>query len=356
MTFTEPKGAAGAGAGTGTGEGAEAGPADEEPRERPGGRERRERREGPERPEYVPARRAWRRFRRDRAAVASLAVLAVVGLFALLAPLWESLTGHPYDATFPRTGLGPSGQPVGPGAEFWLGADQLGRDVLVRAAYGGRISLLVGIGSAALAAVAGVTAGLVAGFAGGAVDAVLARLMDLTLALPYLLVAITLATTFQISSAGAGLAMTVLVIAFFSFAALGRVVRGQVLSLKEKPFVEAARALGASRTRIMFVDVLPNLAAQVTVLASLLVPTAMMFEATLSFLGAGVRPPMPSWGSMLGEGGEVFQTAWWTLAVPGSLLLLTTLAFNLLGDGIRAALGGPGGGGRARVPRADRGR
>ncbi|TYB41464.1 ABC transporter permease [Actinomadura chibensis] len=293
----------------------------------------------------TPVQIAWTRFRRDRAAVAALAVLFAVGLFALLAPLWAHLTGHPYDATFPATGLDVDGQPRGPGAEFPLGADQLGRDVLVRAAYGTRISLVVGICAALLASVAGTAAGTFAGFAGGLTDTLLARLMDMTLALPYLLVAITLATTFQVSSAGAGLAMTTLVIAFFSFAAFGRVIRGQVLALRRREFIEAARAAGSSNARIMLADVLPNLAAQVTVLTSLQIPAAIGFEATLSFLGAGVRPPMPSLGSMLGEGGDVFRTAWWLLAVPGALLLLTTLSFNLIGDGIRDALG-PGG--RAR--------
>jgi peptide/nickel transport system permease protein len=286
----------------------------------------------------APSWLAWDRFRRDRPAVACLAVLLLIMAFAALAPLWAHLTGHPYHATFPRTGLDAGGQPRGPGAGFPLGADQLGRDVLVRAAYGARISLTAGIGAAALASAAGTVAGTLAGFAGGALDTLLSRLLDMILALPYLLVAIMLATTFQISSPGASLAMTVLVIAFFSFAAYGRTIRGQVLALKEQQFIEAARALGASNARIMVADVLPNLAAQITVLTSLLVPASIVSEATLSFLGVGIRPPMPSWGSMLGEGGEVFRTAWWLLAVPGVLLLATTLAFNLLGDGVRNAL------------------
>lgn len=285
-----------------------------------------------------PFQLAWARFRRDRPAVASVAVLALIVVFAALAPLWARWTGHPYDATFPETGLDVNGQPEGPGRQFWLGADQLGRDVLVRAAYGGRISLVVGILAALLASVAGTLTGTLSGYLGGVADTLLARLMDMTLALPYLLVAIMLATTFQISSVGASLAMTILVIAFFSFAAYGRVIRGQVLSLKHKEFIEAARSLGASNARIMVVDVLPNLVAQVTVLTSLLIPASIVFEATLSFLGVGVRLPMPSWGSMLGEGGEVFQTAWWLLAVPGVLLLLTTLSFNLIGDAIRDAV------------------
>ncbi|GAA1591292.1 ABC transporter permease [Actinomadura kijaniata] len=294
-------------------------------------------------PETGPApargRPAWRRFRRDGQAVAALAVLALVTAFALMAPVWAAWTGHPYDATFPREGLDAVGRPVGPGAEFWLGADQLGRDVLVRAAYGARVSLAVGVAAAALAALPGVAVGLLAGYAGGAVDTVITRLLDITLALPSLLVAITLATTFPVTSATAGLVMTVLVIAFFSVAAFGRVIRGQVIALREREFVAAARALGAGHLRIMAVELLPNLTAQITVLTSLLVPTAIVAEATLSFLGVGVRPPTPSWGSMLGEGGEVFRTAWWLLAVPAALLLLTTLSFNLVGDGVRDALG-----------------
>ncbi|MGP4028625.1 ABC transporter permease [Actinomadura sp. 3N407] len=285
-----------------------------------------------------PSRLAWDRFRRDGAAAASIAVLLLIVAFAALAPLWEHLTGHPYDATFPRTGLDVNGQPRGPGGEFPLGADQLGRDVLVRAAYGARISLAVGVSAALLASVAGTLAGTLAGFAGGAVDTLLSRLVDATLALPYLLVAILLSTTFQPASVGAGLATTILVIAFFSAAAFARVIRGQVLALRRREFVEAARLLGASDARIMIVEILPNLTAQITVLTALLVPAAIVFEATLSFLGAGVRPPMPSWGSMLGEGGDVFQTAWWLLAVPGVLLLATTLSFNLLADGVRDAL------------------
>ncbi|MFD0533997.1 hypothetical protein ACFQY7_09670 [Actinomadura luteofluorescens] len=151
----------------------------------------------------TPCQLAWTRFRRDRLAVAALAVLALILAFAALAPLWAHLTGHPYDATFPGTGLDAGGRPRGPGARFPLGADQLGRDVLVRAAYGARISLAVGVLAALTASAAGTAVGTLAGFAGGALDTVLARLMDMLLALPYLLVAIVLATTFQISSVAA---------------------------------------------------------------------------------------------------------------------------------------------------------
>ncbi|MEV5572001.1 ABC transporter permease [Spirillospora sp. NPDC052269] len=291
-----------------------------------------------------PLQLAWARFRGDKVALAFLVILVLIVVFALMAPLWASWTGHPYAATFPKTGLNASGQPIGPSKDFWLGADQLGRDVLVRASYGARISLLVGVAASALASLVGVVVGVLAGYVGGALDGVLARVMDITLALPYLLIAITLAVTFQVQSVAGSLTMTIAVIAFFSFAATGRIIRGQVMSIKQKEFIEAARSLGASRWRIMFVDVLPNLVAQITVLASLLIPTSIVFESTLSFLGVGVRPPMPSWGAMLGEGSEVFQTAWWLLVVPAVLLLLTTLSFNLLGDAIRDAMD----------PRADR--
>jgi ABC-type dipeptide/oligopeptide/nickel transport system permease subunit len=286
----------------------------------------------------TPVRLAWARLRQDKVAVTSIGFIVVVIGFALAAPLFAQWTGHPYDTPFPKTGVDLNGLPAGPGAEFPLGADVLGRDVLVRSAYGARISLGVGISATILATAGGVAVGVGAGFCGGAVDTVLARLMDIVLTFPYLLVAIVLATTFNLQSIFSSLAMTISVIAFFSFSAIGRVVRGQVLSIKEKEYIEAARSLGASRMKIMVVDVLPNLVAPVTVLASLMIPASIVFESTLSFLGVGARAPMPSWGSMLGEGGEVAGTAWWLLAVPGTLLLLTTLAFNLVGDGIRDAL------------------
>ncbi|KAB2348943.1 ABC transporter permease [Actinomadura rudentiformis] len=275
---------------------------------------------------------AFARLRADRLAMISLGVIVLVTLFALTAPLWAAWTGHTHHSAHPRTGLDESGLPAGPSGEFWLGADSIGRDVLVRAAYGARISLLVGLAATALATLFGVVIGVLSGFLGGWADAVLARGMDVVLSFPYLLVAIVVAVTF-----GASVPLTIVVIAFFMFAAMARVVRGQVLSIKEKEYIEAARALGASTPRIMLVEVLPNLVAPVTVLASLLVPQAITFEATLSFLGAGVDPSTPSWGSMLNEAQEYYQAAWWYLCVPAGLLLATTFAFNILGDGIRDA-------------------
>jgi ABC-type dipeptide/oligopeptide/nickel transport system permease subunit len=164
-------------------------------------------------------------------------------------------------------------------------------------------------------------------------DAVLARFTDTVLAFPYLLLAIALAALF-----GPNLWMVIGVIAFFSWAALSRIVRGQTLSLKEKEYVEAARAIGSSPLRIMFIDILPNVMAPVIVIATLLVPSAIVFEATLSFLGVGVVPPTPSWGNMISDSLSWYTTSWWFLIFPSAALLITTLAFNLLGDGIRDAL------------------
>lgn len=275
-----------------------------------------------------------RRLSRDRAAALSASVLAAMVAFGLLAPVLAHITGHPYYRTFPHTGLDAAGQPVPPGARFWLGTDDLGRDLLVRAAYGTRVSLLVGCAATALATLSGVAAGLVAGYLGGPVDLVLSRLLEIVLSFPYVLAAMALAVT-----AGRGTATTVLVIAFFSFAAMARSVRGEVLVIRELAYVEAARALGASTPHVLAGEILPNLARPVTALASLLLPAAVVFEATLSYLGAGVSGP--SWGSMLRDAQGYYQTAWWFLLVPAGLLLATTVACNLLGDALHGGVTTP---------------
>jgi peptide/nickel transport system permease protein len=254
-------------------------------------------------------------------------------ILALAAPLISRLVGHGPDTQYRTTGLTPDGLPVGPSRTFLLGTDNLGRDILVRIAYGARISLLVGVVSTLLAVVSGVVVGLVAGYSGGAVDTVLARFMDVVLSFPFLLFAIAL-----VAVVGPSLRVAILVIAFFSWAAVGRVIRGQTLSLREREFVEAARSLGASNLRIMFVDLLPNLTAPILVYTTLLIPVAIVFEATLSFLGLGVVPPTPSWGGMLADSLQYYQVAWWFVAFPGLALLATTLSFNLLGDSVRDAL------------------
>ena len=280
-----------------------------------------------------PLRLALTRLRRDGVAVASAAVIVLMVALAVTAPLIAHLTGHSPTAQYRTTGLTPEGLPVGPNRTFWFGTDNLGRDVFIRVVYGTRISLLVGVVSTLLAVVLGVLVGVTAGYFRGAVDTVLARFMDVVLCLPFLLFAIAL-----VAVAGPSIAVSVGVIAFFSWAAVGRVVRGQTLSIREREYIQAARLLGAGHLRIMFVEILPNLVAPVIVYTTLLIPTAIVFEATLSFLGMGVVPPTPTWGNMLADSLQYYQVAWWFVLFPGLALLITTLAFNLLGDGIRDAL------------------
>jgi len=274
----------------------------------------------------------WQRLRRDRVAMVSLVIIVLIVLMAILAPLVTTLTGHPPNEQYRDIGLTPDGLPKGPTSQFWLGTDDLGRDILVRIAYGARVSLLVGVVATSIAVVIGVIVGLAAGFFGGVVDTVLARFVDVALTVPFLLVAIAL-----VSIVGPSLSITILVIGFFSWAAVARIVRGQVLSLREREFVEAARSLGASDPRIMFVDILPNVLAPIIVYTTLLIPVVIVVEATLTYLGLGLPPPTADWGGMISDGQQYYTTAWWFIFFPGAALLLTTLAFNLFGDGVRDA-------------------
>lgn len=279
-----------------------------------------------------PWQLAWTRLRRDRVAIGSSAVIILIALLAIFAPVVAALVGHGPDAQYRTTGLSPDGIPIGPNSTFLFGTDNLGRDVLVRVVYGARISLLVGVVATLIAITVGVVIGLVAGYFGRTVDTVLARFMDVVLSLPYLVFALAL-----VSIAGPSLGISIAVIAFFSWASVGRIVRGQVMSIKEKEFIQAARSLGASNFRIMFVDILPNVLAPVIVYATLLIPMSIVFESTLSFLGIGVVAPTPTWGNMLSDALQFYNVAWWFVAFPGLALLVTTLAFNLLGDSVRDA-------------------
>lgn len=280
-----------------------------------------------------PWQLAWTRLRRDRVAMGSAVVLLIVIAGALAAPAFAALVGHGPNEQFRDTGLTVAGLPRPPSHTFWLGTDDLGRDLFVRVLYGARVSLFAGVLASVIAVSVGVVIGLSAGYLGGAVDTVLSRLIDMVLSFPFLLFAIAL-----VAIVGPSLAISVGVIAFFSWASIARLVRGQAMSIKEKEYVEAARSLGARDVRIMFVDVLPNLLAPVIVYTTLLIPAAIAFEATLSFLGLGVLPPTATWGNMLSESVQYYKVAWWFVIFPGLALLATTLAFNLLGDGIRDAL------------------
>ena len=276
---------------------------------------------------------AWRRLRQGKVAVASLIVILLLALLAILAPVIASWVGHPPNKPYTNTGLDAVGLPVGPSSTFFFGTDSLGRDLFVRVLYGAQVSLLVGFVSTVIGTVLGVTVGMMAGFFGGWIDTALARFTDAVLAFPYVLLALSVAVVF-----GPSLFEVILVISFFTWAAIARVVRGQTLSIKEKEYIEAARSIGANPVRIMVLDILPNLIAPVLVLATLAIPTAIVFEATLSFLGVGVQPPTASWGNLLDQAQGFYQTSWWYLIFPCAFLLLTTLAFNLLGDGVRDAL------------------
>jgi len=282
-----------------------------------------------------PLQLVWLRLRHDRTAMISAAVIILVIVMALAAPLIAALIGHGPNEQFRQDGLSEFGTPVGPDGQFLLGTDNLGRDVLVRLVYGAQVSLTVAVAASLGALGLGTLVGLVAGFLRGWVDSLLTWLMDTTLSLPQLLFAISL-----VALVGPSLSTTVFVIVIFSWAPIARVVRGQVLSLREREFVEAARSLGASNWRIMRVDVLPNLLVPILVYGTLLIPQAIVFEATLSFLGLGVLPPTATWGNMLSVAstGSLYTIAPWLVVFPAAALLAVTLAFNLLGDSIRDAL------------------
>ena len=276
-----------------------------------------------------------RRLARDPASIAAAVGILLIIVLALAAPLIAQLTGHGPNEQFRDIGLSPEGLPIAPGASFLLGTDQLGRDVLVRLAFGARISLVVGVAASLAAALVGVLVGITAGYFGGRVDTVLSRVMDLVMSIPFLLAAIAL-----VSVAGPSIALSTAVIVFFTWAPLGRVIRGQTLALRRREFVEAARSLGAGPLSIIGRDILPNLMVPILIYTTLMVPGAIVFEATLSFLGMGVVPPTASWGGMLAEAANnsIYLVAPWLVLIPGMALLIATLAFNTLGDGLRDAL------------------
>jgi ABC-type dipeptide/oligopeptide/nickel transport system permease subunit len=283
----------------------------------------------------TPLQLAWRRLRRDKVSMISLAFVIFLCLVAIFAPLLTALIGHGPNAQYPNTGLSIYGHPVGPGKTFLLGTDDLGRDVLSRLIYGARVSLEVGVGATAIALGLGLALGLVSGYYGGRLDAIIARFMDLLLAFPVLLFALALVARF-----GASLLLILLVVAFFQWPLIARLVRGQVISLREREFVEAARSMGSSDLRIMFLEIAPNLIALAIVYATLLIPVNIVLEATLSYLGLGIQQPTASWGNMIAEAqtGDLYTIAWWFLVFPCIALFLATLAFNLFGDGLRDAL------------------
>jgi peptide/nickel transport system permease protein len=267
-------------------------------------------------------------------------ILLIQFLVAATGPFWA-----PYGAGEMRTG-----QPLaGMSWAHPFGVDQLGRDVFSRTVYGARVSLIVAFAATLIATIFGVIAGLLAGYYRGWTDTVISRFVDVLLAIPYLLLATGLAaacTLGQTSGGGSGclggiikpgLGVVIFVIAFTSWTYMARIVRGQVLSLREKEFVEASRSMGASDMRIVFRELLPNLTAPIIVYASILIPQVILYEAALSFLGVGVTD-QPSWGQMISDATPVFADAWWYMFFPGIALVLTVLAFNFVGDAMQDAL------------------
>lgn len=287
-----------------------------------------------------PFQLAWERLRRDKAAIVSMAVIIAIIIMALMAPLIAAWIGHGPNQQFVDIGENANGGPVAPNGTFWFGTDSSGRDLFVRIVYGARISLSVGVLATLISIALGVIFGLAAGYLGGLTDVVIARVIDIMLSVPFLVIAISVATIFHPS-----FWLVIFVVGILSFTYPARIVRGQVISLKEKEFVQAARALGAGPLRIMFVDLLPNVIAQVIVYGSLLIPAAIVVEATLSFLGVGIPPPTADWGQMISDASGYYQYGyWWYLLFPSLALLITTLAFNILGDSVRDALDPRGGG------------
>jgi peptide/nickel transport system permease protein len=290
-----------------------------------------------------PLQLFWRRFRRDRVAVASLLFIAFLVVIAVAAPLVVELLGLPGPYTQNPNLTDSFGSPLGPSGAHPFGVDQLGEDVMSRVIYGTRVSLEVGIVGTAIATVIGVTLGVVAGFYRGWVDTLLSRLVDVVLSVPILLLGLGIGAACAVrgclgGTIQTGLGEILFLIALANWTYVYRIVRGLVLSLREREFVDASRALGASNLRIMFREILPNLVAPIIVYSTLLIPLNILLEAALSFLGVGIRPPTASWGQMIAAATPIFNTAWWYMAFPGIALLLTVLAFNLLGDGLQDAL------------------
>jgi peptide/nickel transport system permease protein len=292
---------------------------------------------------------AWLRLRRDKVALAGFVVLVFLVLVAILAPVIVRVLGDDPNefhqdlidtAGGTLTPLGPFG---GMSRDHLMGIEPVnGRDIFSRVVYGSRISLLIAILATFVSVVIGATLGIIAGFFGGRIDAFISRLMDIFLAFPLLVFAIALAgvvpdQAFGLEGNQLRVGLLVLIIGFFNWPYIGRIIRGQTLSLREREYVEAARSLGARRPYILAREILPNLIPPILVYSTLLIPTNILFEAALSFLGVGVRPPTASWGGMLSDA-VAYYTQPHFMLWPGLAIFITVLAFNLFGDGLRDAL------------------
>jgi peptide/nickel transport system permease protein len=291
-----------------------------------------------------PSRLFWERFRQDKAALGgAIVIIGLIGTAFVGGPIAVALTGHNANDIVPNS-QDIYGVPLGPSNHLWFGADAEGRDLFVRTMYGARISLFVGIVASGFAVIIGTVVGLAAGFFGGVTDTVLSRFADVLLAVPQILIAVGVVAACSTTKQGClggvlqpGLPVVIAVITLFSWSYIARIVRGYTLSLREKEFVESARAAGATNLRILWQEILPNLIGPLIVYTTLLIPSNILFEAALSYLGLGVPSTEPSWGSILNDASQLYDVAWWLMLFPGAFLIVTTLAFNLLGDGLRDA-------------------
>ena len=293
-----------------------------------------------------PGRIAWDRFRHDKVATAGGIIVLLLVLVAIIGPFLVQNPDTYHSGLINPTFSRPNGPLGGISLAHPLGVEPVtGRDMLARVVNGARYSLLIGFLATALAVVLGVFFGIVAGYFGGWVDAFIARSMDVFLAFPLLVFAIALvgvipSTAFGLSGNGLRVVLLIFVIGFFAWPYMGRIVRGQILSLREREFVDAARSMGARSPYILFRELLPNLVAPILVYATLLIPTNILFEAALDYLGVGLIPPTPSWGGMLSDAvsNGFYSIDPMFMIIPGLAIFVTVMAFNLFGDGLRDAL------------------
>lgn len=274
---------------------------------------------------------AWRRLKRNKVALFSLIMITLIVLVAMVAPiLMEKMHGYTYDAIVSDTNLTPS-------ATHWFGTDHLGRDLFVRVMYGARYSLIIAAAAAVINLIVGVLYGGIAGFLGGRVDNVMMRIVDVLYSIPTTIYVIILMATFK-REGSTGLTTIILAMAISYWVGMARIVRGDILQLKQQEFVLAARALGASKIRILFKHLIPNCLGSILVTMTLFVPQAIFTEAFLSFIGLGINAPLASLGTLANDARALLTTAPYQLIFPAAMICLIILSFNLLGDGLTEAL------------------
>lgn len=271
-------------------------------------------------------REVWRMLKKNKMALVGLGILVILVLLALFADVIAD-----YDTVVIKQNL--ANRLKGPSAEHWLGTDEFGRDIFARLVHGARVSLKVGIIAVGISIILGGILGALAGFYGGRIDNIIMRIMDVFLAVPSILLAIAI-----VSALGPSIINLMVAISISSVPRYARIVRASVLSIRDQEFIEAARAIGANNARIIFRHIIPNSLAPVIVQGTLGVASAILSTAGLSFIGLGIQPPAPEWGSMLSGGRQYLRYAWWVTTFPGVAIMITILSLNLLGDGLRDAL------------------